>query len=156
MCSSFRCFLAVGGGVPKPSLTRTYRTASQTQLVFSFPQRRVTLTSSHAHTRRDVSECRVRGLSLSCSPAEQDSACRDVCHHNTWSPCSAQGLSPFPAPSTAPTPAVPAAPEQPLEVQQGHTSRFPPSQPCLLCSSGSDTLLSLLVLKRRSEVQGGL
>lgn len=74
---------------------------------------------------------------------------------HTWSPCSAQGLSPSPAPSTALTPATSAAGEQPPEVQQGHMSHFPPSQPCLLRSSGSDTVLFLLVLKRRSEVGTG-
>lgn len=70
----------MGGGVPKPSLAGTYRTASQPQLIFSFPQTRLALTSSHTHTRRDLSGSRVHGLLLSRSPADRGSACPDMCH----------------------------------------------------------------------------
>lgn len=114
-----------------------------------------------------------------------DKTCSDIFTHahtqgSFWIPCSRSFALPLPgrpglslprhvpphtsSPDFPHLPLLPqprhqprlAAPEQPLEVQQGHTSHLPPSQPCLLCSSGSDTVLLLPVLNRRSEVQGRL
>lgn len=89
---------------------------------------------------------------LSRSLADRGSACPDMCHP-TPHPRLCPHLPLLPQPRHQPRL---AAPEQPLEVQQGHMSHLPPSQPCLLCSSGSDTVLLLPVLNRRSEVRGRL
>lgn len=116
-------------------------------------QTRSTLTPSCMHTYRDLHECRVCGFLLS-HPQQTGAQPAQACATHNSSPCSAQSLSLSPTASTALTSAASAAPEQPLEVQQGHVSHLPPSQPCLLRSSRRDAMLLLPVLKQSSEIQG--
>lgn len=143
----------MGEGIPKPSFTSTYRT-SQPQFIFSFPQTRVTLAFAHTHTEEDLSECHMHHLCLSCSQADQGSACPGMCH-TTPLPHGLPRVHPHFL-------HFPLCQHQPLLedratalVQQGHMNHFPPWQSSLLCSSRTGTVLLLCSLSSTQRYRAG-
>lgn len=76
---------------------------------------------THTRTERDLSECQMHHLLLSCSQSDQGSACPGMCH-TTPLPHDLPSLSPFPAPSTVPTPATSGGPEGATRAHESFTS----------------------------------